>query len=217
MTIITAGDKKFKQFIGVSQAQVKKFGYPILIYDLGELGEGIPFKASFEKVDGLIKNLWKPSLILDAYKRVNDFLVWLDGDAILWNSIDEVVEDYDIGVTLRRQDAIAKSKTPELTGQLNSGVIFINHTEKALEFLNEWNELCQKKEAKTDQQVLSSMVGEVTGWAKYNVILERKGVKIKIFKTDKYNCYYFQERLNNKDNRILHFKGGNRGRFFQFI
>lgn len=216
MTIITAGNKKFRDFIKTSEKQAKKFGYDILIYDLGKLGFGIPFKASFENVKGttVIKNLWKPALLLDAYKRINDTIVWMDADAVLWNNID-LEYDFDIGVTLRRQKEIENTPTPELTSYLNSGVVFINHTDKALEFLKEWDELCRN--GKTDQQIITKMVGEVTGWTKYNIIVERKGVKIKILTTDRYNCYYFKEKLNSTDNRILHFKGDIREVASEFI
>lgn len=217
MTIITAGSKKFKGLIEASQRQAKKYGYPILVYNLRGLGFGIPFKASFRKTKGIpiIKNLWKPTLLIDAYKRIKDKMVWLDGDAVLWNSIDEVKYDFDIGVTLRRQSEIESALTPQLTGYLNSGVVFINHTKKALEFLKEWEECC--KTAFTDQQAITVMISEVTGWTKYNTVIKRKGVRIKIFTTDKYNCYYFKEKLNSTDNRILHFKGDIRGVSQEFI
>jgi len=203
MTIITAGDKKFKKFIGAAQKQCEKFGYPMLIYDLGGLGFGIPFDATFENVTGtnVIKNKWKPSLILDAFYRASGEMVWMDADAILWNTID-IDWDFDIGVTLRRQGEIDNTPTPELTGGLNSGVVFINKTSEALDFLQEW----EQRNGKTDQQALNSMVEEVTGFTKYNTIFKRKGVKIKIFTTDRYNCYYFDQSLNSTDNRILHFK-----------
>lgn len=197
--ILTAGDAKFKDFISVSRKRAEKFNYKFLVYDLGGLGWGEKFGANFEKEDGVLKNLWKFPLILDAFRKNDYKIVWLDADAILWNKLD-IDWDFDIGVTIRRQKEMTDYD------EINSGVIFVNNTKEAGEFLKE---MCER-EGKTDQSILTNAVSEVTGFTRYYETFNRTNVRIKTFPTDKYNCYYFNEDLNNKDNRILHFKGNMR-------
>ena len=199
MIILTAGDRKFKDFLKVSKMRAENFGYKFMKYDLAG--------KDFRKVDRVFKNLWKFPLILDAFNKTYDKLVWLDGDAFLWGKLD-LDWDFDIGVTMRRQKEILEYDDP-----LNSGVVFVNNTDKAKEFLEEISET----DGKIDQSVLTELVGEVTCFTEYYGVFKRKGVRIKTLPTDKYNCYYFNEKLNDKDNLILHFKGNMRKEAQHFI
>jgi len=199
MLILTAADKKFQKYVDASKKQAEKFGYKFLAYDLNG--------TEFPREDGVLKNLWKFPVIYDAFKNTTDKIVWMDADALLWNTID-LEWDFDVGVTVRRQKEMVNGEDP-----LNSGVMFFNRTEDAGDFLLELS----FKDGKTDQTVVSDAVREVTEFTEYNKIVERKGAKIKLLKTDRYNCYYFNEKLNREDNRILHFKGNMRDMAKKFI
>lgn len=218
MTIVTAANKKLKKIININIIQIRKFGYKYFIYDLGGLGFGKAFKvddSSFERSPIPTIN-WKPRLLLDAFEKINDFIVWLDADAILYGSIDEVQNnEYDFGVTLRRQNEIGKTKYPHITGYLNAGVIFINHTRGAKKLLKDWVYLVNI--TKSDQEALNMLVGEVCDWKKYNIVIKKDETRIKIFKTDNYNYFYFNEKPDPKKNKILHFKGSFRKYVYKYF
>ena len=105
----------FKSVINETVRQAEKFGYTPVVYDLGSLGMGERYHVkdkTFER-EGYYsaeiqkgyksKSLFKPEIVRDCLSRYKDFTVYLDGDATLYDKIDEVVEDeYDIGVTLRK-------------------------------------------------------------------------------------------------------------------
>lgn len=195
IVVITAANEKFKDLANMTAASSRDLGYETLVYDLGGLGTGIPFEGRvFDQVGGKIPS--KPNIILDALNRVddNDFVVWLDADAILWESIDEIVGNYDIGVTVR------KPKTEENGFPINAGVVFIKKTEQALNFVHKWVKECET--ATSDQAVLNGLC-EVTSLDTNNIVL-RNNTKIQVFPCDVYNNFYF--KLPQLHAKITHYK-----------
>jgi hypothetical protein len=165
--IITAGDEKFKDIIGLSTEMMDKLGYRYLVYDLGGLGMGRSWQGTVRKVlkdpkfawDELLpsgaRNLqapspYKPILIKEAMETNEwEWMMWLDGDAAIVQNIDEVFEEqYDVGVTIRDQ---SKPK-PE---QINAGVIFFRNTPATHRFVDTWIANHKKQPDLCDQTMLN--------------------------------------------------------------
>lgn len=208
----------FRDVITATAENSRRFGYVPVIYDLGQLGIGKLYyeeDETFQK-EGYYrkiqhgyqsKSLFKPDIIEKCLKEYNDFIVYLDGDALLYKRIDEVHEaSYDIGVTLRSRFEMESQwykDHKEIVKYVNAGVIFFNPTPRTFQFIEMWKK--RTGEVGNDQQALNELVcsDEYPG---VNSIAELNGIKIKYFPCEIYNNYYFNEGLV-KGMKILHFKG----------
>jgi hypothetical protein len=84
ITVVIAGDSNFKPYVEQGIRWTEKLGYPILAYDLGNLGFGKPFSGRFSDAANA-KIPCKPHIIADALESIKDgeYLVWLDADALI--------------------------------------------------------------------------------------------------------------------------------------
>jgi len=193
-------------FKGVIQKTVKKaeeLGYTPLVYDLGGLGIGTLYP-----LNNITSNaLFKPVIVKDCLNKYNDVIVYLDGDAQLCASIDEVaVGDYDVGVTLREASEIDNEwfrKNFEWTKYLNAGVMIFKPTEATKKFVELWHKTTV--ESKDDQVALNKLACP-DDYPRAGSIITINGVRFKYFPCKQYNYYYFNDEF--VDNiKILHFKG----------
>lgn len=216
----------FKSVIQQTAHNARRFGYKIVVFDLGWLGIGEPFyieddsfraRGYYTKLRNSYrsKSLFKPDIIRKCLEEHKDFTVYLDGDALLHDRIDEIVsDDYDIGVTLRRPSEIESEwhvENADIVRYVNAGVIFFNPTEATFKFINLWKETTEK--VKNDQKALNQLVCPEK-YPEVNSICPINGVRVKYFSGNQYNFYYFDESLSQKI-KILHFKGPVR-RFYPF-
>ncbi len=158
----------------------------------------------------------KPFCMFDCAKRINNNLIFLDGDATLINKIDEILEDnFDLGVTLRRKDEIEKAKKMGIIGAVNSGVIFFKLDSKRLQlFIEAWiNEIKTTKTVWLEQAALNNLIqrdnqGIFNRFYNDGVIkLSNIEIKVKTFPCELYNFYQIEEGYSDKVVKILHFKG----------
>ena len=203
ITVITAADSNFKEFVEKCADSSKQLNYKTLIYDLGGLGYGIPFKARVSpKVGAKIPS--KPSIIQDALGKVEkgDIVAWLDADTILWERFDEIAYgNYDIGVTVRQP------KQTENGLPINAGVVFVRKTRNAKQFVKQWIELCET--GVSDQVELNKLAQVSSNDA--NSTVQRGNIKIKAFECNIYNNFYFKKtQLHAK---IIHYKSKHRYRW----
>lgn len=208
----------FKDVIQTTVDRALKFGYTPVVYDLGELGIGEKIRETNEtfqnkgyyceiQKDYLTKSLFKPDIVKKCLTEYNDFTIYLDGDAILYDRIDEVVNDsYDIGVTLRRPSEMEGDwyeRHFDIVKYVNAGVIFFNPTPATLKFVELWKE--KTEGGGNDQKALNDLVCQEE-YPKVNSIVTINRVRVKYFSCEKYNFYYFNEGLM-PGIKILHFKG----------
>ncbi len=208
----------FKGVIEKTIKKAKQFGYTPVVYDLHSLGMGEKFtvkdksfvtKGYYEKEvrkGYKSKSLFKPEMVKMCLDNYNDFTVYLDGDAQLCASIDEIVgDDYDIGVTLRDSHEFERKWYKEhidIVRYLNAGVIFFNNTPSARRFIDNWQKATEK--VGNDQMALNQLACTTKYPEAYSIhVID--GIRIKYFPGNQYNYYYFEKGLVNNI-KIMHFK-----------
>lgn len=200
ITVLIAGDANFRQYIENAQRTTQALGYPTVIYDLGNLGFG-------KKFDGRVSNIplqtipCKPALLLDALQDIpaDHYLVYLDADAIMKARIDEICEDYDIGVTLRSKPAL----DPRVSA-INAGIVFVRNTAPAHEFLRVWAQ--RADELNGDQWALNTLTE--LNKDDLGTTVSRGGAKIRCYPCTVYNNFYFKGDQSLA--KIIHYKSKHR-------
>jgi hypothetical protein len=199
ISFVLAADSKQRRYVNNAEKLVRSFGYECLLYDLGGLGRGIdmPLPTANE----MYKNFpGKPSVILDACNRTSsEYVVWLDADTWLLDTIDEIAGDYDIGVTVRSDPGGDESR-----GSLNSGVIFVHNTPAATAFLATW--CARSLSLGGDQRALNGMCMFPPGMVGQCILSH--GAQVKGFPGDVYNNYRFDTPQAGA--KILHYKSDHR-------
>jgi hypothetical protein len=201
----------FKQVIQKTVKKAEELGYTPMVYDMGDLGIGERFP-----IDNVTSHaLFKPVIIKDCMKKHNDIIVYIDADAQLIDSIDEIAEDdYDIGVTEREYYEVDNEwykRNFEWTKYLNAGVIIFKPTEATKKFIELWHKTTEEV---GDDQIALNRLACPDYYPEAGSIITMQGVRVKFFPCRHYNYYYFKERF--VDNiKIMHFKGDVR-HFFPF-
>lgn len=196
--IVIAGDLKYKDYVLQGMNYALKLNYPVIVYDLGGTGLGYKFEGRVTDEPNA-KIPCKPRIILNALDKVddNDFVVWLDSDALIYSRIDEIIGDYEIGVTIRAP------KMTEHSLPLNAGVVFVKKNSKAIEFVKQWMSL---SEAGVSDQPPLNQLCRVTNKDR-NTIVERNGVRIKVWQCEIYNNFYKEGKKSGPKNaKIIHYK-----------
>lgn len=217
----------FRKLIGETMTMSQRYGYKVDVYDLGTLGIGELYRIEDEsfiekgyyqkelKNGYKSKSLFKPELVKLSMSKHDELVVYLDGDAQLCGSINEVdTEDYDIGVTLRdvtELDTDWYRDHVDIVKYVNAGVIFFRPTEKAREFVANWAQLTEQ--LGNDQMALNKLSSPDDYPAPWSV-RSLGGVRVKYFPGRIYNFYYFMEAMPIGA-KIYHFKGSVR-KFYPF-
>jgi hypothetical protein len=203
ITVVIAGDKNFSAYITKARDTTEALGYPTLIYDLGDLGFGQKFEGKVSNVP-LHTIPCKPWLLLDSLDHVpaDSYVVWLDGDALLQQRIDEIEQDYDIGVTMRTKAA----QDPRVS-LINAGIVFVKNTPQAREFLTHWGNEATQLDG--DQWALNKLC-ELTMEDRDHTVT-RLSAKIKNFPCQVYNNFYFKN--DQSQAKILHYKSKFRNKY----
>ena len=139
--------------------------------------------------------------MLDALQDipVNHYLVYLDADAIMQTRIDEICQDYDLGVTLR-----AKPAPDPRVSAINAGIVFVRNTAQAKQFLQVWAH--RADELNGDQWALNTLT-ELTREDMDKTVM-RGDTRIRCFPCMIYNNFYFKGDQSSA--KIIHYKSKHR-------
>ena len=199
--IITASDIKFKPMCDMLVRSIKQLRYhQYHVFDLGGLGYGEKFSGKFQDKEGA-KIPCKPEMIKRALERVNDndFVVWMDADTILWDNLNSIKDNYDIGVTIRGPKFFKDQPC-------NAGVCMFRKTPKTLQFIDTW--ISMTEQGHSDQREMNRFLrGNMpSDWE--NKIIEIEGAQFKLFPCKIYNNWGFKKpQLHAK---ITHYKSSRR-------
>ena len=190
ITIVLAGDRRFRPYVEEAKRHAENHGYSVHIYDLGGLGFGTPFKTDPDdlKKNQFIPCTFKPKIISDSLARVSDLLVYMDADTVICRPLN-INGNFDVGVVCRPEREV-DLEDPKV-GLFNSGVLFFYPTRAARRFLKTWNQ--DTDALNSDQEALNAHCPE-------------KGIKIRLFPAEEYNRY----PPPTPKTKILHFKGAYR-------
>lgn len=193
---VVAGDANFKKYVDKAVESCRNVGYETIVYDLGGLGYGKPFQGRVSPQIGA-KIPSKPGMIMETLKNLDDgdYVAWIDADAIVLDRFDEVMGEYDIGVTVRQPKQIENSLP------INAGIVFVKKTTASMEFVRQWIELCET--GVSDQQELNKLCQVTTKDTNTTVI--RNNTKIKVFECKIYNNFYFAKK-SVPHAKIKHYK-----------
>jgi len=196
LNIVTASDDNLIPFIEPCLNSIRNNGYEPIFYNLGGLDFGIPFESKTSSAS-LQKFPKKPFVIKDALKRLNkdDWLAWVDIDCIMQKPIDDVIGNYDVGVTFRKS-------------ALNSGVTFWRQCEESFNFLDIWSK--ESISVNGDQNGLNKICRiPDNGYIGKTSFIEN--ARVKVFDCKIYNNFFFKKDQSNA--RIIHYKSKYRDRF----
>jgi hypothetical protein len=153
----------------------------------------------------------KPFCIIDCIDRTEGDLIYMDGDAVLVNSIDEILQDsFDIAVTVRPKMEFRKGWSP-----LNAGVIFFStRTNKSELFVNKWIELMNDMDGElVEQSSIWELINQSINYELSHhyqtgsINIGNEKIITKVLPCKKYNYYWVHNGFNIENNKILHFKG----------
>ena len=203
MLVVIAGNHRFRPYVENANRTTQALGYETLVFDLGDLGMGEPFRGRVSDVP-LHTIPCKPHMLREACGRVAEgsYVVWLDADAIMQQRIDEICQDYDLGVTMRTKF----SKDPRV-GAINAGIVFVHNTPSARRFLNIWAGKSEVLDG--DQSALNELIP--LDRSDRDQCVERHGIKVKVFPCALYNFFDFKN--DSSQAKIVHYKSKHRARY----
>lgn len=218
MKIVTAASWDYKTILNLSLKRNKEVGYEPIVYNIEntiDIGKQFNLNKFYSDIDENIYNSkinmgmipYKPYIIKEAILEYKEKIVWLDCDAFCIGKIDDVFDgSFDIAVTMRRQDE-RNTLNPILNGLLNTGVVFINNTDKSLEFIDLWIKELKNTIFLSDQEAINRLILQCCELKEdcYNNIYNLNGIRIKILKTEDYNYFYYPNIPKN-NTKILHLK-----------
>lgn len=225
--VITAGCSRFREPILLNLEMCDKYEYKYTVFDLGNLNitdtkehvvesEEFKRKGRYHRVPGVgyaAKSLHKGAIIAQALEeKPEDFCVYMDGDAVFKQPIDELVNligDADVGVTIRDAEDMHRSLAKRnewrnFLGCINAGIIVFNNTPAAKTFVEEWSNRIES--AGSDQRALNELVNPDFKTLKVGDVIETPFGRVKCLDGSVYN-YGYWPRIPDKNVKIIHCKG----------
>lgn len=188
--------------LGMSSHQLGLINYFLVKYK-----PWTPVKPRGKYPDGYVpRALHKPSMLLNAARKLEGPIVYMDVDAVPVNHFN--VPDCDVAVTMKSKETMAQyANTPlqEYLGFLDAGVIMFGPDEKRELFIAEWLNDMREDDSPSDQKSLNRVVGKCHDWKDYNVTkdleIAEETLRVRILHEDDYNSSTAHPEAN-----ILHLR-----------
>jgi len=203
MLIVIAGDYRFRPYVENADRTTRALGYETLVFDLGNLGMGESFQGRVSDIP-LHTIPCKPHMLREACSRVaeDSYVVWLDADAIMQARIDEIRQDYDLGVTMR-----TKIGNDPRVGAINAGIVFVRNTAATRRFLDVWAAKSDLLDG--DQSALNALIPLEK--QDRDQCVGRQGIKVQVFPCAVYNFFDFKNDASGA--KIIHYKSKHRDKY----
>ena len=156
---------------------------------------------------------FKPHIIKKALQDFKEDILWLDADCILRNRVDEMLDNCDVAVTLRRFDEMKIRDIYD--GYLNAGVMAFRYNEPTIEFIDKW--IGQLKNGRADQDAIVRLLLAYNDLFNIGEIFSVNGTKVKILDCDTYNFFYFEDKEAIGKAKIFHIKGHLREQYYSKV
>jgi len=204
MKIITAlysgPDRDYALLMLNLKASAVKLGYDFIPYLLHK----DPMERFSKKDDYFAPCYFKPEIIKKALLELKEDVLWMDSDCLIKDRVDEMLENCDAAVTLRRFDPLQMRNIYD--GYINAGVMAFRYCDQSLCLIDKWIE--QLKGSRADQDAFNKVILDYSPMDEYKEIVDVEGIKVKILDCDTYNFFYFDEREEVMDRaKIYHIKG----------
>jgi hypothetical protein len=151
----------------------------------------------------------------------SELLIFLDADAIPWNSLDGLFDEeyFDVALTLRKLNDVkigfdlgVRMSKPLPYHAINAGVIIFRRNKLALQFVSDWIEEQRKMQYfMLEQTALSEicLMNDQDAFKQYRrPIYLSSGACLNLLPCEEYNNTYFSTDYSFPVNcRVAHFKG----------
>jgi hypothetical protein len=179
-------------------------GYAVVIHDLKD----DPMDSVTSMHDYRVNCFFKPHVILEALNNLPDDVAWVDGDCLIRERFDEIQDDCDVALTLRRFRP--NTIRDEYDGYINAGVMAFRNNAAAKSLIEKW--IVEQPHGRADQDALNRVLLNYTDMNQSGEIVNIDGCRVKFVPCDIYNFFYFPEAHSKA--KILHVKGSLRPDFY---
>jgi len=180
-------------------------GYEVVLREL----EYDPMDSVKSAYDYQVNCYFKPHVILDTLSKTHKDIAWVDGDCLIRERFNEILDDCDVAVTLRR--FMPNTIRDIYDGYVNAGVMAFKNNLAVRNFIKSW--IFELAISRADQDALNRVLINHTDMNQHGEVVNVDGCRVKFVPCDIYNFFYFPEDHSNA--KILHIKGSLRPEFYQ--
>jgi len=202
-------DRDYAMLMLNLQESVKKVGYDFEQYLL----ERDPMIRFGGKDDYFAPCTFKPFIIKRALQELKEDVLWLDSDCLIKDRVNEIFDDCDVAVTLRRFDRTHLRDIYD--GYINAGVMAFRYNQRSLSLIDRWMD--QLAGSRADQDAFNKVLLDYSFLDKFGEIIDIEGTKVKILDCDTYNFFYFEDKDKIDKAKIYHIKGHLRPLYYDMI
>jgi hypothetical protein len=198
-------ERGYKKMAENMRKSAEAHGYVVVLHDLKD----DPMDSVNSAHDYRVNCFFKPHVILEALNALQEDVIWLDGDCLVRERFDEILNYCDVAVTLRR--FVPNTIRDIYDGYVNAGVMAFRNNLATKRFIEKW--IAELPNGRADQDALNRVLLNYTDMNQYGEIVAVDGCRVKFVDCDKYNFFYFPE--DSSGAKILHVKGSLRPDFYE--
>lgn len=188
-------------------------GYTVVLHDLKE----DPMDSVTAAHDYRVNCYFKPFVILEALDVMRDDIAWVDGDCLVRDRFDEILDGCDVALTLRRfggpqmMNLTNPPRRDTYDGYINAGVMAFKNNDATKRFIEKW--IAEQPNGRADQDAMNRVLLRRTTMNQYGEVVDVNGCRVRLVPCDTYNFFYFPE--DHRGAKILHVKGSLRPDYYE--